>query len=244
VIRLGFSRQSQISAARIAEASGGEIVAVRSSDCDVNWGRRSAPGALNADISASVNKRLMRERFDESRVPSPQLYDATDARVGLNEGDIAGGALVGRPDFHTRRRGFWYCDDLDDLDRALRGTRRKQPPTHFIRYVSPEEAPKEFRAHVFRGNSIRISEKRFDPEDRRKYTTARPDPDLPKRYLRKAAKAAVAAVGLDFGAVDILASEDQTQVWVLEVNAAPGLGGSMPRLWAQTLIEHFREEET
>lgn len=229
-MRLGYSGRSMPSALRIQEASDGEIEAVRSSFCDVNWGRRSAPGALNADTTNAVNKRQMREMFDDHGVPTPKLFGPTDARMLIDGGP----PMVGRPDFHTKGRGFWVCCNSADVEQALRGTRRKMAATHFMELISPAFAPKEFRVHVFLGDSIRISEKKHT--EFHKYTTVRPNPDLPKRYLRAAAKQAVEALGLDFGVVDILASEDQTQVWVLEVNTAPGLGGSTPRLWAQTLL--------
>lgn len=239
-ITLGYSRQSMPSALRIAEASEGQITAVHGNG-QINWGRRYSTGELNSDISKAVNKREMRELFAEHDVPSPQLYDPLDARLGLNTGDIVGGMLVGRPDYHTRGRGMWMVRDLGDLDRALRGTRRKMAATHFMRYISMEEAPKEFRVHAFRGKSIRISQKHFT-EDRKDYITVRPDEDLPRKFLRQAALAAVGALGLDFGAVDMLASDDQTRVWVLEVNCAPGLGGSMPRVWAHTFIRYMEGE--
>lgn len=230
VIRLGYSRQSAPSALRIAEASGGEIVAVQGNG-DINWGRRLSTG-LNSDTSNCVNKRVMRELFVEGGVPMPRL-------VPIAEAMEPSGILVGRPDFHTKGRGFWKIESPQDTVRALRGTRRKKPATHFMEFV---EAPKEFRVHVFRGESIRMSEKRFD-DSGKDYTTVKPDPDLPRKHLRHAAKLAVAALDMDFGAVDILSSDDQCRVWVLEVNCAPGLGGSMPRVWARTFINYMEGRE-
>jgi len=37
---------------------------------------------------------------------------------------------------------------------------------------------------------------------------------------------AVAALGLDFGAVDVIWNEHHQKAWVLEVNTAPGLEGT------------------
>jgi glutathione synthase/RimK-type ligase-like ATP-grasp enzyme len=238
-IKLGYSRASRPSALRIAEASDGQIIAVQG-EGDVNWGRRFSTG-LNATTENCVNKRRMRELFAENGVPMPTLVSIEwlSAHLGqLSPTDDASGIVwIGRPDFHTRGRGFWRVEDADGLRRALRGTRRKLAATHFMEFVA---APKEFRVHVFQGKSVRISLKAFN-EDKSDYVTAKPDEDLPRRHLRRAAVAAVAALGLDFGAVDILASEDQAEVYVLEVNAAPGLGGSMPRVWAQTFIRWGEE---
>lgn len=236
MIRLGHSRQSTPSALKIAEASGGRIVAVRSSDCDVNWGRRHASG-LNADTTSAVNKRQMRELFKEHGVPAPQLYDVGQALAAFINPEIDPPVLVGRPDFHTRGRGFWLCRSLEDVERSLRGTRRKMAATHFMDFVDIE---REFRCHVFNGKSIRISEKRVDPDDPTDYTTVKPTLER-RKHLRRAAREAVAALGLDFGTVDLFADEERAVV--LEVNTGPGLGGSMPRVWAETFINHFDEEE-
>ncbi len=244
MITMSYSRASAPSARAIAEASDGEIVLVESSVAGVNWGRAGvAHGScrLNNDTSGTTNKRVMRERFAEHNVPAPQLYTPDEALYAIEHGEVYGGALVGRPDFHTRGKAFWLCRNRADVERAIRGTRRKAAATHFMRFVPLEH---EFRVHVFMGKSIRISLKEYITEPdcpmwKRDYLTRKPPEDFPRKHLRRAAKAAVEAVGLDFGAVDILA--DAEQAYVLEVNSAPGLGGSMPRLYAQAIINHFEE---
>jgi D-alanine-D-alanine ligase-like ATP-grasp enzyme len=102
------------------------------------------------------------------------------------------------------------------------------------------EGDREYRVHIFKGKSIRVSEKSFFNDDRgkRDYVTVNHNTEL--SHVRKAAKKAVEALGLDFGAVDILATDDEC--WVLEVNAAPGLGGTMPRLYAETFLAWHRGE--
>lgn len=237
MIRLGYSKQSEPSALRIAEASDGQIVAVRQGPCDVNWGRRRSQSArLNPDIETSVNKATMRRLFADHTVPAPHaIFDPEEALDAAH----GGMRLVGRPDFHTRGRGFWLCDDDQSVERSRAGVGRKRAATHWYEYVDPELSVKEFRVHVFRGHSIRMSMK--DTVDFHDYTTVKPPEGFPKKRIRNAAKAAVAAVGLDFGVVDVLTTEDQRTVWVLEVNAAPGLGGSTPKLWADTFVNYFTE---
>ena len=232
MILLGYSKQSAPSAFKIAEASDGNITLTRTGPCDINWGRRrSASAKLNGDISLCVDKKAMRLIFADNGVPSPRLYPSQD----WAEDAVAEGVrLVGRPDFHTRGRGFWICETVDDVRLSARGRGRKRAATHWIEYIDPVRAPKEFRVHIFAGQSIRMSMK--DHKEFHNYTTLKPPEGFPKRHVRRAAKAAISAVGLDFGVVDIMASEDQNEVWVLEVNAAPGLGGSNPKLWADTFI--------
>ena len=226
---LCHSRMSRPGAEAIAAASDGRIIAHHGAAGDVNWGRQAAITELNTDTRFATNKHRMRLRFAETGVPAPQLFDL--------ESEVPP-VMVGRPDRHTKRRGFWLIRNQRELDRALRGSSRKFAATHFQEFIT---AAHEYRAHIFMGLSIRISEKdTAAPVGSRWYSTVKPTGDV--RQVRTAAKAAVAALGLDFGAVDVLALEDGTP-YVLEVNTAPGLGGSMPLLWAETFLRWFGERE-
>ena len=57
--------------------------------------------------------------------------------------------------------------------------------------------------------------------------------DFPTDALRQASLA-VQALGLDFGAVDLVIEKDTNNVYILEVNSAPGLS-------APTVIEAYKE---
>jgi glutathione synthase/RimK-type ligase-like ATP-grasp enzyme len=218
---LTYSGRSAPSAWLIAEEGG--VTLNRGSTGDINWGRARANTSLNPDISNSTNKRVMRQLFAENDVPMPQLLNTQQAVRAVLDGKV----VIGRPDTHSKGRGLWRCRTPRDINRALRGTRRKRAATHFMAFV---EAPREYRVHIFLGRSIRISEKSFfiDDNGRKDYVTTKPQHEI--SHVRRAAKKAVKAVGLDFGAVDILAND--TECWVLEVNSSPGLGGSTPRLYA------------
>ena len=222
-MRLCYAGRSRPSAFRIADESDGDIEAVRSSQGDVNWGRARANTVLNPDIGNATNKRVMRELFREHNVPTPELVSWSDVSSDLSRGIPR--KVVGRPDHHTKGRGFWLVNSVRSMQKAMRGTRKKKAATHFMEYI---DAPHEYRVHVFQGKSIRISEKLHTAFH--EYTTIKPTGEV--KHVRKAAKAAVAALGLDFGAVDILANDENC--WVLEVNCAPGLGGSMPKLYVDT----------
>ena len=237
MVKIVYSGLSAPSARYISEQSD-EIQIAREHVGDINWGRNYAQTALNPDTSNATNKRVMRELFTQHEVPMPRLMTFDEALEHV----ASGGVVIGRPDRHAKGRGFWKCDTERRVEIAARGSRKmpkKKPATHFMEFISPERAPKEFRAHIFKGRSIRISEK--DHVAFHDYTTVRPSVE-DRTVLREAAKRAVAALGLDFGAVDILASEDGQEAWVLEVNTAPGLGGSMPRVYAETFLEWKRGE--
>ena len=207
------------------------LFTVRRNDGDINWGRSRANTRLNPDISNVTNKRVMRTLFKRSGVPMPHLLSEESALATVLEGGI----VVGRPDRHSKGRGLWKCHNVTEVMRAMRGTRKKKAATHFMEFIN---APYEYRVHIFMGKSIRISEKAHGLSGTTAhgdYITVKPTHNI--KHVREAAKQAVKAVGLDFGAVDVLANE--TECWVLEVNAAPGLGGTMPALYARVFKQYM-----
>jgi glutathione synthase/RimK-type ligase-like ATP-grasp enzyme len=225
-----YARCSSPSARKIAEQDD-DIILSRSSSGDVNWGRARANTSLNSDITNSTNKRVMRTLFAENDVPMPKLYTDHEAHALAKEGK----ELIGRPDRHSGGRGLWRINSNDTFMNAYRGTRRKKAATHFMEFI---DAPREYRVHIFKGRSIRLSEKRHGETGdtaHGNYITVRPDPEHNIRHVREAAKRAVEAVGLDFGAVDVLANNNEC--WVLETNASPGIGGSLPKLYADTFTK-------
>lgn len=228
-----YARKSAPSARLIAAQSDDIEIAREGSGGDVNWGRARADTTLNPDITNAANKRIMRQLFKEHDVPMPELLSTQQAKELVLDGKV----VIGRPDRHTMGRGYWRCRSVSDINRALRGIRRKRAATHFMRFV---EADREYRVHIFKGKSIRISEKSFfnNEDGKRDYVTIKPTGEY--AHVRKAAKQAVAALSLDFGAVDVLATDDEC--WVLEVNTAPGLGGTMPELYAQVFLRWERGE--
>lgn len=226
-----YAQTSAPTAHRLAEQDG--VTITRTARGDVNWGKARANTRLNPDISNVTNKRVMRELFADHNVPTPQLFHTLQDAVDFMS---YGGSVVGRPDRHTGGRGFWLCNRWVDMAKALKGTSRKKPATHFMEYITRENAPREYRVHICNGKSIRISEKSFGETGltaHGSYITRKPTHNV--KHVRRAAKQAVLAVGLDFGAVDILAND--TECWVTEVNAAPGLGGSMPAVYVKAFAE-------
>jgi glutathione synthase/RimK-type ligase-like ATP-grasp enzyme len=185
---------------------------------------------LNADVSNATNKRRMRELFSEAGVPAPRLFLGQDA----DEAAASGTQLIGRPDQHWKGRGFWRVDNTEQLAAARAGTRRKRAATHFMEFI---DTPHEFRVHVFGDRVIRLNHKNTTAFHE---WTSEPSPFSENDHLRQAAKAAITALGLHFGAVDILA--DESQAWVLEVNTAPGLGGTLPAVYARAIKRHFPDQ--
>jgi hypothetical protein len=98
----------------------------------------------------------------------------------------------------------------------------------YTKYIPKKQ---EFRVHVFGGKTILVSEKRkkkgVDSDyvirsNHKGWVFCYKDVNEPDG-LRVLGVDAVRALGLDFGAVDIIYNEKQKKLYVLEVNSAPGL---------------------
>lgn len=112
---------------------------------------------------------------------------------------------------------------------------------------------REFRIHVMNGTVTYVQQKK-----RADGATSRPQysnvvrnyhtgwiyasSDVrPNDAALRAAIDAVAALGLDFGAVDVITRRDDA--WVLEVNTAPGLQGTNLSTYAENFCRLYRGEE-
>lgn len=119
----------------------------------------------------------------------------------------------------------------------------------YTRYIKKKE---EYRVHVFKGEVIDIQRKarRLDISDdlvnwqvrshANGFIFAREGVELPESAQALAIDA-VRALGLDFGAVDLVYNENRNQYYVLEVNTAPGLEGQTVVKYADAIQKLARE---
>lgn len=108
---------------------------------------------------------------------------------------------------------------------------------------------KEFRVHVYNGEVIDVQQKRKRKNFQGEVNTAIRNYDNGWVYCRDGIEEpdglrclgidAVKALGLDFGAVDIIWNERERQAYVLEINTAPGLSGTTLTNYAQALSSSF-----
>ena len=110
-------------------------------------------------------------------------------------------------------------------------------------WVKKEEIAKEFRIHIWDGQSIRAGRKDKLSEDSHPWIRSYDggwrivyDGHGIKNKHREVAKNAVAALGLHFAAVDVAERPDGT-VFVLEANRAPGLEGNSLSIYRDKIIE-------
>lgn len=176
----------------------------------INWG---FSGSTKTDVinkpravALAVNKRLALEELDDEGVLT--LLVDTDDHIEF--------PLLGRPDNHSMGRWFYVCHNREDMRQAMR--KKRHPATHFQTYLTDF---REFRVHIVNGESIKISEKIGGGNYHSGATYQYPQDFDHKKSLRVAAQKAVDALGLDFGAVDVVWHDNKP--YTLEVNTAPRL---------------------
>jgi glutathione synthase/RimK-type ligase-like ATP-grasp enzyme len=121
-------------------------------------------------------------------------------------------------------------------------------------YTRYKKKRKEFRVHVFKDKVIDVAEKRRVKAERRddKYdgyirnhangwVFCRNDVVRPAD-LDGLALAACRALGLDFGAVDIIWNERENKCYLLEVNTAPGLTGTTLANYTNAIVNWIRAQ--
>ena len=212
----------------------------------VNWGCSRAPEWWTPDVrmlnrpdyvAKATNKLITFQEFQRAQfdhIP-PWTADKGVAEQWIKEGF----AVVCRTVVNGHSgRGIVMADAIDQLVAA----------PLYTQYV---KKLKEFRCHVAFGNVIDVQEKRrrsevgSEADNRiRNYHTGwvycREEITEPDG-MRDVAITALAALGLDFGAVDVLFNKHQNRCYVLEVNCAPGLEGSTLTTYS-TLIGNYVKE--
>lgn len=186
----------------------------------IRWGNRAAPSVdiparvLNsaAAIEKASQKLLSLELLKEAGVPVPDFDTDPEALV-----ERAGYPILGRRLQHARATDVVLCLQRRDF--------RRRPRDYYVAYIPTN---REYRLHVAGGEVIRVQGKYLDvPRDYepwvRNFGTGHRF-RAPRRRLHNArlnsAVAAVQALGLDFGAVDLIVADSGAH-YVLEVNTSP-----------------------
>lgn len=220
----------------------------RSTDIIVNYGNRSAPASVfgqanvlnpQAALNNAANKTNALQRMSQAGVSTvPFTTSRAEAQAWVETGETvyARATLTGHSGegITVHKRGedgsVPTLPQNPLYTKAITGQRR------------------EWRVHIFKGVITYVQVKRRangfaeNPnyqEDVRNhhtgwiYATENINPSV--AVLRNAVNA-VAALGLDFGAVDIISRRDDA--WVLEVNTAPGLTGTTLETFTRNVVEY------
>jgi len=209
----------------------------------VNWGNGAHPRWLGRytpilnkpDAVAVAGNKL--EAFRAMQRAGVQVPDFTTNRGEANDWLQEGHGVVARSVLRGHSgQGITIHTGNSELP---------QVPL-YVRYMKKKS---EYRVHVFRGEVIDIQEKRKrqeTPNEQVDYQVrnhhngwvfCRDGINLPSAAIREQAIAAVAALGLDFGAVDVIWNAHHKTVHVLEVNTAPGLEGTTLTTYANKIRE-------
>lgn len=202
----------------------------RRSDIVINWGNSTATNWrwANQDKNSYVNVQAASNKlnsftiFKVKEIPTPEWTKERDeAQSWINDGHtvIVRHVLNG----HSGQ--------------GIEVVSEGELP-HAPLYTKYKKKRAEYRVHVFQGEVIDTCQKKKLTEANRAgavntfirnhtngWVFCRND-IVPNASREELAIKAVAALGLDFGAVDIIYNEAEDQHYVLEVNTAPGLEGT------------------
>jgi glutathione synthase/RimK-type ligase-like ATP-grasp enzyme len=205
-------------------------------DCIINWGNTEEydygkPRYINAPsaVRRAVDKKASFLRLQEEGVPIPPFTDEKACAVQwLQDGNsvVARKLLRG-----SKGRGIVLCSPRDgviDYDKEL-----PNAPL-YVQYVKKQD---EYRVHVVNGSIIDVQQKKKRQEvdnDEVNYQVRNAhngwvfcrDGVVAPECVLEAGVAAVVALNLDFGAVDIGFNAHTQSACVYEVNTAPGLEGT------------------
>ena len=212
----------------------------------INWGASELPAHLNGspiinrpeDVAVCCDKLRFFQKMAEVQ-DAPRIPDfTTDSRTALNwVGD--GNTVCIRTMLRASGARGLVIVNRDNVNEFV------QAPL-YTKYVPKKE---EYRVHVVRGRVIDIQRKALRQDiDREQanwkirnlengFIFARNEghqapPDVSVQALK-----AMAASGLDFGAVDILYKAADRTAWVLEINTAPGLMNTTLEVYTNALRE-------
>ncbi len=207
----------------------------------INYGNSSCPyDCINSpqSVKYASNKRDAFVLMQKEGVSIPEW--TTDEAVA-QEWYLAGTKVVGRAKLTGHSgEGIIISDDLDypQAEGGIDVIGMREIAGHLIPlYVKYVKKTEEYRVHVVAGEVIdvvRKMRKKAVPDDKVNWAVrnkaggfvyGRGGVELPEVALSEAVKA-VSALGLDFGAVDIIYNKQEDRYYVLEVNTAPGLEGT------------------
>ena len=189
-----------------------------------------------AAIAIASNKLRCRRVLEQAEIPVP-------------EESMTAFPVVGRTVKHRAGRGFWLCNSEDDIGRAVaRGAR-------YFSVFYPKQ--NEYRVHIAHGSVLYVQEK--VPRESEEYKRDWPIwnhaiNDFQFRIIRWSywpldiillATKAVSTVGLDYGAIDIMANPKEDgfpPAVVCEINTGMSIDSDYSAIMYQTYFRWLLEE--
>lgn len=211
---------------------------LKSSDVVINWGDSQCPvmRCLNRPeaISLASNKLRCFKELSAKNVPVPRFAESPEA-------------VTWKKDTVVRHKLTGHSGEGIEIVKS--GSPLPSAPL-YVEYIKKEQ---EYRIHVGRrtegvaviavqrkARSLDVPVERVNWQVRNHcngFIFVRSNVSPPQSVI-DAAKSSLVAVGLDFGAVDVIYNDKEGKAYVLEINTAPGLEGQTPKDYAQYFKGH------
>lgn len=198
----------------------------------INWGSSKCPYAsinLAGAVARAANKLQAFTVMQKKGVSVPTF-----------SADRSGISWTGLTVVRHRLSGH----SGEGIELVIPGAEMPQAPL-YVEYIPKKD---EYRVHVV-GESIILVQRKARNRDVENpnwkvrnhsngFIFVRNDVSPPPGVLEEAKKA-IQAIGLDFGAVDVIYNEAKQKAFVLEINCAPGLEGSTIDDYVTAFKENF-----
>jgi len=249
--RAGARQLAKVSKLQTIANEKGTPAKIKENACVINWGNSVVPRRIQPYpkyflnkpecVMVATDKINTFQRLAEHNVPMPEF--TRDEKIAEN----------------------WYNDGYVVYSRTLAGASQgrgiiiQNPQNVSMRWLEISNAKFhtrrfrgkiEYRVHIFMGKVIDIQQKRrrrdcdlddthFIKNYSNGYIFAREDIDCPEVVIH-AAGAAISALGLDFGAVDVAYAPTIDVPCVYEVNTRPSLTGTTLLTYSKVFTNFMR----
>jgi biotin carboxylase len=200
------------------------------------------PHADPAAVRACRDKSVQRTRLAAAGVPSPAFDAVTSAREAAAAALRLGLPVVVKPVTGSGSVGVQLCASVAEVSDAVDlvlgyGERMRSLPRQGAVLVEAYVAGPEYSVELLHGTPVGVTRKHLGPEPyfvEMGHDFPAPLPAADRDRLERAAAAALAALGLDWGAAHVELRLTATGPVIIEVN--PRLaGGMIPQLISEAL---------
>lgn len=196
--------------------------------------KQAKPGSINLIYGDQADKVQQYEFFKANQLPAPPFTkDITEARVWAGQGITVFCRTLTKA---SEGKGIVVADEPKAVVNA---------PV----YTAYLKKKREFRVHIFKDKVVTVLEKRrkadWDgPKEPKIRNTANGyvfchDNVVEPAGIRDLALKARLVTKSDFAGVDIGYNELKKQLFVIEVNSAPGIEGSNVQRYTETILKHY-----